>query len=258
MPVPALTGTVDPSSTDILALANHPLLWLFALGVFAIILVQSFLYVRAARRAAPDLDIPASELRTAFRSGAIASVGPSLAVVIVAISLLALFGTPAVLVRIGLIGSAAFETGAARIAAGSAGAPLGGPGYDQHMFALAFITMSLGGAGWILATLIFTPLLRRGSAKLSEVNPVVLTVIPAAAVLGAFAGLTFGELAKQNPGTPVVWITTAVSAGVMLLLLLTARTLRADWLKEWALGISILVGLAAAYFAHVALVAPAA
>lgn len=133
--------------------------------MFAIILVQSFLYVRAARRAAPDLDIPAAELTTAFRSGAIASVGPSLAVVIVAISLLALFGTPAVLVRIGLIGSAAFETGAAKIA--------------------------------------------------------------------------------------------AQSAGVMLLLLLTARALQADWLKEWALGISIIVALVAAYLAHVALV-PAA
>ena len=126
--------------------------------MFAIILVQSFLYVRAARRAAPDLDIPAAELTTAFRSGAIASVGPSLAVVIVAISLLALFG-------IGLIGSAAFETGAAKIA--------------------------------------------------------------------------------------------AQSAGVMLLLLLTARALQADWLKEWALGISIIVALVAAYLAHVALV-PAA
>lgn len=144
MPIPALAGNVDPESTDILA----------------------------------------SELKTAFRSGAIASVGPSLAVVIVAISLLALFGTPAVLVRIGLIGSAAFETG----------------------------------AGWILATLLFTPILRRGSAKLSEVNPVVLTVIPAAAVLGAFAGLTFGELAKTTPNAPVIWITTGVSAAVMLLL----------------------------------------
>ncbi|MDO4238932.1 DUF5058 family protein [Micrococcus sp.] len=257
MLVPALAGTIDPESTDILAVANHPLLWAFALGVFAIILVQSFLYIRAARRAAPDLDIPATELTTAFRSGAIASVGPSLAVVIVAISLLALFGTPAVLVRIGLIGSAAFETGAAKIAAGSTGAPLGGAGYDQQVFALAFITMSLGGAGWILATLLFTPILRRGSAKLSEVNPVVLTVIPAAAVLGAFAGLTFGEFAKTTPNSPVVWITAGVSAAVMLLLLFTAKALRADWLKEWALGIAIIVGLVAAYFAHVALV-PAA
>lgn len=252
-----LLAAVDPDSTDILAVANAPILWVFALGVFAIILIQSFLYVRAARRAAPDLGIESSELTTAFRSGAIASVGPSLAVVVVAISLLALFGTPAVLVRIGLIGSAAFETGTAKIAAGAMGAPLGGAGYDQQVFALAFITMSLGGAGWILATLIFTPLLRRGSAKLSQVNPVVLTVIPAAAVLGAFAGLTFGELAKQGPSTPVVWITTAVSAGVMLLLLATATALKADWLKEWALGISIIVGLVAAHLAHTGLV-PAA
>ena len=257
MPVTLLVGEAPTTSTDILAVAKAPILWIFAIGVFGIIFVQSFLYVRAARRAAPDLGIERSELTSAFRSGAIASVGPSLAVVIVAISLLALFGTPAVLVRIGLIGSAAFETGAAKIAAQSAGAPLGGAGYDQHIFALAFITMSLGGAGWILATLLFTPILRRGSAKLAQVNPVVLTVIPAAAVLGAFAGLTFGELAKQTPAAPVVWITAGVAAGVMLLLQFVARALTAHWLKEWALGISIIAGLVAAYFANVALV-PAA
>lgn len=252
--MPLLTRTVDPRSSDVLSLANSPVLWVFALGVFAVIIVQSALYVRAARRAAPGLGIERAELSTAFRSGAIASVGPSLAVVVVAIALLALFGTPAVLVRIGLIGSATFETGAAKIAAESAGAPLGGPGYDQHVFALAFITMSLAGAGWMVATLLFTPLLKRGSARLSDVNPVVLTVIPAAALLGAFAGLTLGEF----PKSPVHVITTAVSAAVMLLLLLVARALKADWLKEWALGISIIVGLAAAYLAHQALLAPAA
>ena len=42
---------------------------------------------------------------------------------------------------------------AAHVRGRSAGvrrAPLGGPGYDQHVFALAFITMSLAGAGWTL------------------------------------------------------------------------------------------------------------
>lgn len=43
--------------------------------------------------------MPASELKQAFRSGAVASIGPSLTVVLVAIALLALFGTPAVLAR---------------------------------------------------------------------------------------------------------------------------------------------------------------
>lgn len=244
-----LTSTVDPRSTDILAVANSPILWVFALGVFVIILIQTFLYMRAARAAAPGIGMDRRELNTAFRAGAVASVGPSLAVVVVAIALLALFGTPAVLARIGLIGSAAFETGAAEIAAQTAGASLSGEGYTQQVFALAFIAMNLGGAGWMLATLVFTPILQKGSAKLSDVNPVVMTVIPAAAILGAFAGLTFAEFPKSN----VHVVTALVSGGTMLILLLVARLLRADWLREWALGISIVVGLVGAFLAQSAL-----
>lgn len=241
--MPLLTATVDPASRDVLAVANSPILWIFAIGVFVVILVQSFLYMRAARRAAPELGIERRELNQAFRAGAVASIGPSLAVVVVAVALLALFGTPAVLVRIGLIGSAGFETGAAQLAAKSMGTSLGAEGYTQQVFAVAFIAMSLGGAGWMIATLLMTPLLKRGTAKLSAVNPAVLTVIPAAAMLGAFAALALAEIPKSAEHA----ITMGVSAGTMLLLLLAARGLKAAWLKEWSLGIAILVGLTAAY-----------
>ena len=37
---------------------NSPVLWLFALGVFGVIIVQTLIYVRAARRAGPQLDFP--------------------------------------------------------------------------------------------------------------------------------------------------------------------------------------------------------
>lgn len=244
-------GAVDPTSTDILALANSPILWAFGVGVFLVIGIQSVLYVRAARKAGPEVGMEKADLNRAFRAGAVASIGPSLAVVIVAIALLAMFGTPAVLVRIGLIGSAPFETGAATISAHTMGAELGGESYTQQVFAVAFATMSLAGAGWFAATLLLTPLLKKGSVKLSQVNPVAMGVITSAALLGAFAALTIGELPKS--GAHVV--TAIVSAAVMALLLALARFLRADWLKEWALGISILVALTASYFAHSALVA---
>lgn len=247
----AVIGAADPQSTDILALANSPVLWLFALGVFLVIGVQSLLYVKAARRAGPEVGMAKEELDHAFRAGAIASIGPSLAVVVVAIALLAMFGTPAVLVRIGLIGSAAFETGAATISANTMGAHLGDDSYTQLVFAVAFTTMSVAGAGWILATLILTPILKRGSVKLSQVNPVAITVITSAALLGAFATMAVTELTKSG----VHLITALTSGAVMVLLLTLAKVLHADWLREWALGISILVALTASYFAHTALIA---
>lgn len=230
-------------STDILAIAGAPVVWLCAVGVLAIVVVQSFIYMKAARRAAPSIGMSPWELDRSFRAGAIASIGPSLAVVIVAIALLALFGTPAVLARISLVGSASTETASAGIAASTVGATLGGEGYTQHVFALAFLVMSISGGMWMVGTLVLTPLLKRGGTKLSQVNPVAMAIIPGAALVGAFAMLALTELPKSSTHV----ITVATSAAVMAGLLFLSRVLRAHWLKEWALGISILTALAVAY-----------
>ncbi|MFB0836310.1 DUF5058 family protein [Arthrobacter halodurans] len=234
------------TSTDIAAVANAPILWVCALGVFAVIFIQSVIYMRAARAAGPSVGMEVKDLNRAFRSGAVASVGPSLAVVIVAIALLALFGTPAVLMRIGLIGSASTETASASIAAVSMGSTLGGADYTQQVFGVAFAAMSISGGAWMLATLILTPILKRGGSKLSAVNPAAMALIPGAALLGAFTMLALTELPKSS----VHAVTIAVSAAVMAGLLLLAHRLQAGWLKEWALGISILVALAVAFVAH--------
>lgn len=241
-------------STDILAIANMPVLWICALGVFAVIIVQSLIYIQAARKAAPAAGITGSELKTSFRSGAVAAIGPSLAVVLVAIALLALFGTPAVLVRIGLIGSAAYETGAANIAATTMDATLGDDTYTQQVFAVAFFAMSIGGAMWMLATLIATPLLKRGEHRLAKVNPLIMTVVPAAALLAAFISIGMGEIPKSSAHL----ITLLTAGAVMGVCVLLARRLNRGWLREWGLGFAMVAGLAVAYAAHTAGLGPAA
>lgn len=221
-------------------------LWVCAVSVFVVIVVQSMIYMSAARKAGPELGFSHQDLKQSFRSGAIAALGPSLAVAIVAIALLALFGTPATLLRIGLVGSAATETSSANLAAGTMGAELGGPSWTPEVFAVAFFAMAVSGAGWLVATLILTPMLKRGDVKLRSVNPVLMTIVPSAALLGAFASLGIAELPKS--GTHVLVV--AVSAVVMAVCLLLARGLNAQWLREWGLGISIIVALVVAYLAY--------
>jgi hypothetical protein len=248
------TPTAVGESTDILAIANAPILWALALGVFVVIIIQSVIYIKAAKVAAPAAGISQRELNTAFKTGAIAAIGPSLAVVIVAIALLALFGTPATLVRIGLIGSVSYETGAANISAATVGSTLGGPEYTQNVFAVAFFAMSLGGAMWMIATLIMTPLLQRGEHKLQKINPAIMTVIPAAALLAAFISLGIAEV----PKSAVHVITLLSSAVTMGICVFFAKQLKQDWLKEWGLGIAIVVGLVVAYASHFSAIGPAA
>ena len=238
-----VVAAVDPGSTDITPLIHHPVLWASAVGVFAIVILQSVIYFKAIRKAAPAAELTPGQVNSSVRSGAVAAIGPSLAVALIAISLLPLFGTPAVLTRIGLVGSAAFDVAAAGISAGTQGAQLGGPTYTQKIFALAFAAMTIGGLAWMLTALILTPILSKGDAKLRKVNPAVMAIVPTAALLGAFFTLAFQEVLKS----PVHLVTMLASAAAMGVCLLLAHRLRLPWLREWGLGMSIIVALTAAF-----------
>jgi hypothetical protein len=241
--VNVVASVVDSGSTDITPLIHHPVLWACAAGVFLVIILQSVIYLRAIRRAAGDAELTQVQVSTSVRSGAVAAIGPSLAVALVAVSLLPLFGTPAVLTRIGLVGSAAFDVAAAGISAGTQQAELGGPTYTQKIFAIAFAAMTIGGLVWMLTALILTPILSKGDARLRRVNPAAMAIVPTAALLGAFFTLAFQEVLKS----PTHLVTLVVSAASMGICLLLSARFRRPWLREWGLGIAILVALGAAF-----------
>lgn len=226
----------------VIDIANGGILWILAIAILGIVAVQSVIYIFAVRRNAAAADMTPKEVATAVRAGAVTSIGPSLAVVLVAVSLLPLFGTPAVLVRIGLIGSAATEVASATAAADSMGADLGGEGWNADVFTVALLAMSLSGAGWMLCTLILTPVLGKGTRKMERVNPALMAIVPTAALLAAFSTLGMQQL--QNSGTHVLAL--GVSAVVMAACLFIAQKLNHKWLREWGLGFAIVGGLIAA------------
>ena len=50
----------------------------------------------------------------------------------------------------------------------------------------------------MISALILTPIFKRGSVKLQQVNPALMSVVPGAALLAAFAALTMIELPKST------------------------------------------------------------
>ncbi len=234
---------LDPNSTDILAAADQPVLWVCVAGVFLVIAAQTVIYYRAVRRVAPAVEMSRDDVKRSYRSGAVAAIGPSMAVALIAITLISVFGTPGVMTRIGLIGSAAFDVAGAQVAAGAQGATLGGAGYTQQVFATVLLCIALAGAGWMLVTLIVTPLLKRGTNRLEASTSAkaggAMAIIPTAALLGAFG--TFG-IQQFHKGLATTLVVLA-SAAVMLLCLWLAKAAHLGWLREWGLGISLVVGI---------------
>lgn len=219
--------------------ANMPILWLLAAGVFLVIIVQAVLFFRFAKSVAAEERLSSGDMRIAMRAGAISAIGPSLAVAIVAIGLIPVFGTPTVLMRIGMVGSVPYELAAANAAAGSLGVELGGPGYDGTAFATVLFTMTCGAAVWMISVLLGTKSMGVLSTRVSAWKPWVMNTVPTAALLAAFSYLTLNQ-AKAGWENIVV---TIASAAAMVLVLIIAQRRNSSRLREWALGIAMTVGI---------------
>ncbi|WAH97770.1 DUF5058 family protein [Arthrobacter sp. MMS18-M83] len=228
--------------------AVMPVLWIGAAAVFAVIIAQCVIYLKAARRAAPEAEMTSTDFRTAFRTGGLAAVGPSLAVCLVAMALLAIFGAPSTMARFGLVGSAAFDAVGAKISAETMGAKLGGQTFTPEVLVTVLIVLSLGACGWMLTALIITPIMKRGlgtatSAKKRK-SSALAALLPTAALVGVFFTMSIKEVAHSGPSLMVF----LVSAGVMGLCTFVARRFNKPAFLEWALGLAIIAAIAAAYF----------
>src|SRR5690606_33556146 len=107
---------------DVMRIANSYPLWIIASLVIGLVFFQAFKFISLATKTSASVGMSKQEVKTAIRAGAISSIGPSFAIIIIAISLLSLIGNPVTLVRIGIIGSAPIETVGASLGAEAAGA----------------------------------------------------------------------------------------------------------------------------------------
>jgi len=227
---------------DYLEYANSPAMWVFAAAIFAVVIVQAVIFYRYAKSVSAEAELTSGDQRRALRIGAVSAIGPSIAVAIVAIGLLPVFGTPATLMRIGMVGSVPYELAAANIASQSIGVELGGPGFDGTAFAAVFFTMALGAGVWMAVVLFGAKSMGTLSTKVRAWKPWVMNVVPGAALIGAFSYLTM----SQASGGFVSVLVLLGSGAAMALLLLAAKRWGKGWIREWALGLSMVTGLVVA------------
>jgi hypothetical protein len=229
----------------VMQLANSLPLWIFASLVAGAVIFQALKFISLASKTSPSVGMTSTEVRAAIRAGAISSLGPSLAIVFVAISLITLIGNPVTLMRIGIIGSAPIETVGASLGAQAAGADLGSSDFTEQAFTTAVWTMCLGGMGWLLFTALFTKSLGKiqdkAVAKSKNVN--ALKAVSTAAMIGAFSYLGGREMVKGFDES-IVLVAAFI---VMPIIIWFANKFKIGWLKEWSLGLVIIAGLSVGY-----------
>ncbi|MFC3040745.1 DUF5058 family protein [Virgibacillus xinjiangensis] len=228
-------------------LANSSLIWVIASIVIGIVIFQSIKFIQLAAKASRDAGMSKQEVNSALKTGAIAAIGPSFAIVIVAISLIAFLGDPLTLMRIGVIGSAPIESVGASFGAEAAGASLGGENFSQTVFTAVVWTLCLGGMGWLLFTALATKSLGKLEKKLTskgEKSKKTMSIFATAAMVAAFGNLASAEMIK---GLAPVIVVIAASATMVIVSKISDKH-QIKWLREWSLGLSILISLCIGYF----------
>lgn len=229
-----MANTVDVSSVS-----NSLGVWICALIAVSVILIQSVLYVRLAFKNAEKVGLTKQQCVKGLRSGIISSIGPAISVFVVVFGMAAVIGGPLTWMRLSMIGSSPTELSAAQVGAQTLGVELGSQDYDLTALATSWWTMSVNGLGWLLVVVLFTHRMEKLRQKIGGGDSKWVSILAAAATLGLFGYLSAPNILAGGGKL------AAVLGGALSMALLSSLSKKINWLKEYALGFALIIGMVA-------------
>ena len=231
---------------------NHPILFLLSGLLILVVLVQSVYFLVKALRRARELGMEKSKLKKLILSAIAFTVAPAVAIVISVITLSKDLGVALPWLRLSVIGSLSYETMAATNAVGAMGMTFGSSSLNASQFVTVTIVMTIG----IMVGIWLVPLigkrLQNGMISMEKRDKKWSEIFTNAMFIGmisAFVGYVVCDVSTAFKGdfTGLIPVAVAlVSVVVMLLCGLGMKKLKWQWLSDYALPISLVVGMAAA------------
>lgn len=220
-------------------IANSGILWLVTFVAIGIVILQSVVFLRKSVKAGSEMGIPKEKMKTAFKSGMLASVGPSVVIVVGMVSLLITVGGPTALMRLSYIGNVVYELLSVGFAADAYGVERTAAAITPEVFATALWCMAIGCVGWVLFTVLFTDKLEVIRHKMAGGKKSLIPVVSSAAMLGAYGYFNAGYIMDKNGNT----VALIAGFGVMTLLTHLYRKYKINFLNEWGLSIAMFAGM---------------
>lgn len=228
---------------DYLELANSGYFYLWGAIILVVIMIQAVLFIRLAWREGKRLGLEPGRMLKGLRAGMVSAIIPSISIVIILITMSTVLGIPFPWIRLSVIGSGPYELLAAGIGAESMGVEkLGSDGYTAMVFANSVWVMTIGAMWSGLMIFFFLKPLRKGYGKYQQRNPGWMKNVTNA----AFFGVICVFLARPMTAGGVPLVTLACGAVLMTVFAVLIMKFKMNWLKEFALPISMLGAMAGA------------
>lgn len=248
---------------------NHPVLFILAGLLVAVVLGQSVYFLIKALRRSKQLKMDQKKLTRTMITAAVFTVAPAIAIVISVMVLSKTLGLPLPWLRLSVVGSMSYETVAATNALTAMGESLGSGNLtaQQYVNVLSVMTISIMLGIWLVP--VIGKKLQKGMQSLSKRDAKWADIFSSALFIGmiaAFLGFVFCDVSRLwtatdgivtvvKEGETLTYSATsglipvcvmAVSALVMVACGLVMKLPKMKWLSEYALPISLVVGMAAA------------
>jgi len=231
---------------------NSPVLYVIVGAIIALVMGQSvFFLVRAIKRAR-ELGVTKETIRKTVSSSAVFTIAPAVAVLVGVVALSKSLGVALPWLRLSVIGSITYETVAAGNALEAAGMGAGTTVTDPAIFITIAWVMTVGIAAGLILVPFVTKKLQGGMSKIGMKDKKWGEIFNNAMFLGmisAFLGYVFcdvGLIVKGDTSGLIPVCVMAVSSVVMAVCGLMATKLKIRWLTDYALPLSLVVGMASA------------
>ncbi|MBN1883634.1 MAG: DUF5058 family protein [Deltaproteobacteria bacterium] len=238
-----------------LDIANSPGMWLACSAIIVVVFFQAVRLTVISLRAGQEIGMTKQQLMSAFRSGFTTALVPSIAILLGLALLIPRLGLPFPWMRLSVIGSVTYEL----MAAGFAASELGLEGLTGDFDAVAFTTavwvMSMGAIVGLVVVAFFTPKIKSLKDKVAGGDEGWMKVMTAAAFFGA-VGYMVAQPVGKILERPIAKATMMANASPLMALLggffcmallgIIIQVGKQNWLKEWALALAIIGGMAVA------------
>lgn len=231
---------------------NSPIIYIIVGAIIALVLAQSVYFLLRAIKRAKELGISSATVKKTISSAAIFTIAPAIAILVGVVALSKSLGVALPWLRLSVIGSITYETVAAGNALEAAGMSAGTTVTDPSIFITIAWVMTVGIAAGLVFVPFVTKKLQSGLSNVTLKDKKWGEIFNNAMFLGmisAFLGYVFcdvGLVVKGDTSGLVPVCVMAVSAVVMAICGLIATKAKIRWLTDYALPMSLIIGMASA------------
>ena len=231
---------------------NHPILFVLSGILVAVVLVQSVWFLLKALRRAKALGMDKGKVRKLMISAATFTIAPAVAIVISVMTLAKDLGIALPWMRLSVVGSLSYETIAASNAVGAMGLKFGESSLNASQFATVAIVMTISIMVGIWLVPLVAKRMQNGMISMEHRDKKWSELFSNAMFIGmisAFVGFVFCDFSTVFSGDTSGLIPVCVMAVSAILMILSGLLMKKTgwrWVSDYALPISLVLGMASA------------